>query len=165
MMPSEPGAPACAPPETGTPAMRADDLTFPVSYAQQRLWLLDQLLPSRTAFDRARGPVGRARVFRLAAEEHWLQLTLHHIVTDGWSMGVLARELSRLYAAYRHGEASPLPALPVQYADYAVWQRQWLQGEVLARQLGYWRGGVGGGGGGGVAGGPRRAPGGGYPGG
>ncbi len=66
-------------------------------------------------------------------------LTLHHIVTDGWSSGVLWRELSALYAAHCRGEPSPLPALPVQYADYAVWQREWLQGEVLEQQLAYWK--------------------------
>ena len=94
---------------------------------------------AQAGFDLARGPLWRVRLWRLAPQEHWLQLTLHHIVTDGWSMGVLVRELSLLYAAYREGSASPLPPLPVQYADYAVWQRQWLQGEVLERQLRYWR--------------------------
>ena len=64
---------------------------------------------------------------------------MHHIVSDGWSMGVLFRELSALYAAYREGRESPLPELAVQYADYAVWQREQLAGEVLDRQLAYWR--------------------------
>ena len=64
---------------------------------------------------------------------------MHHIVSDGWSMGVLYRELSVLYEAYANGRPSPLPELPIQYADYAVWQRQWLQGEVLERQLSYWK--------------------------
>ena len=68
-----------------------------------------------------------------------LLLTLHHIVSDGWSMGVLVRELAALYEAFRQGQPSPLPELPVQYADYAVWQRGWLQGEVLEAQLGYWK--------------------------
>ena len=94
---------------------------------------------ARAGFDLARGPLWRARLYRLDAREHWLQLTLHHIVTDGWSMGVLTRELSQLYAAYRAGTPPPLEPLPVQYADYAVWQRQWLQGEVLAGHLAYWR--------------------------
>ena len=86
-------------------------------------------------FDLARGPLIRARLFRLAPSEHWLLLVLHHIVTDGWSSGVLTRELTALYDACHRGEASPLPELPVQYADYAVWQRQWLQGPVLEQQL------------------------------
>ena len=94
---------------------------------------------ARAAFDLERGPLIRARLLRLTPSEHWLLLTLHHIVTDGWSSGVITRELVALYNAYDQGEASPLPALPVQYADYATWQRQWLQGEVLERQLDYWR--------------------------
>ncbi|HJU21041.1 MAG TPA: amino acid adenylation domain-containing protein [Casimicrobiaceae bacterium] len=94
---------------------------------------------ANAGFDLARGPLWRARLYRLDPQEHWLQLTLHHIITDGWSMGVLTRELSQSYAAHCAGTASPLAPLPVQYADYAVWQRQWLQGEVLASHLAYWR--------------------------
>jgi hypothetical protein len=67
-----------------------------------------------------------------------LLVTMHHIVSDGWSMGVLSRELSALYGAFRRGDADPLPALPVQYADYAAWQRRWVEGEVLQRQAEYW---------------------------
>ena len=68
-----------------------------------------------------------------------LLVVMHHIVSDGWSMGVLVREVAALYAAFVRGEASPLAELPVQYADYAHWQREWLQGEVLAKQVGYWK--------------------------
>ena len=64
---------------------------------------------------------------------------MHHIVSDGWSMGVLMRELAALYEAFSAGQPSPLQALPVQYADYAVWQREWLSGEVLEEQLDYWQ--------------------------
>ncbi|MFL5539196.1 MAG: non-ribosomal peptide synthetase, partial [Longimicrobiaceae bacterium] len=78
-------------------------------------------------------------LLRLGAEDHVLLLSMHHIVSDGWSMGVLQRELGALYAAYRDGRESPLPELPVQYADYAVWQREHLRGDVLERQLSYWR--------------------------
>ncbi|MET0397745.1 MAG: condensation domain-containing protein, partial [Longimicrobiaceae bacterium] len=91
------------------------------------------------AFDLAAGPLFRAVLLRLGAEEHALLLSMHHIVSDGWSMGVLFRELSALYAAYREGRESPLPELPVQYADYAAWQREQLEGEALERQLAYWR--------------------------
>ncbi|HEX9936150.1 MAG TPA: condensation domain-containing protein, partial [Longimicrobium sp.] len=91
------------------------------------------------AFDLAAGPLFRAALLRLGAEEHVLLLSMHHSVSDGWSMGVLWRELSALYAAYREGRESPLPELAVQYADYAVWQREQLAGEVLDRQLSYWR--------------------------
>jgi amino acid adenylation domain-containing protein len=90
-------------------------------------------------FDLERGPLLRARLLRLGESEHWLLLTLHHIVTDGWSSGVLWRELSVLYEAFREGRPSPLPELAVQYADYAVWQREWLRGEVLEEQLSYWK--------------------------
>jgi amino acid adenylation domain-containing protein len=90
-------------------------------------------------FDLAVGPLFRAALLRLDAEEHVLLLTMHHVVSDGWSLGVLLRELSALYAAYREGGESPLPELAVQYADYAVWQREQLAGEVLDRQLSYWR--------------------------
>ncbi|MFL5382771.1 MAG: condensation domain-containing protein, partial [Longimicrobiaceae bacterium] len=90
-------------------------------------------------FDLAAGPLFRAALLRLGAEDHVLLLSMHHIVSDGWSMGVLYRELSVLYEAYREGGESPLPELPVQYADYAVWQREQLAGEVLDRQLAYWR--------------------------
>ncbi|HEU0052101.1 MAG TPA: condensation domain-containing protein, partial [Longimicrobium sp.] len=90
-------------------------------------------------FDISAGPLFRAILLRLGEEEHVLLLSMHHIVSDGWSMGVLFRELSALYAAYREGRESPLADLPVQYADYAVWQREQLEGEVLDRQLSYWK--------------------------
>ena len=90
-------------------------------------------------FDLVQGPLLRARLYRLTEEEHILLVTAHHIVTDGWSSDVFFRELSVLYEAYAKGEASPLPELTIQYADYAVWQRQWLQGEVLEKQLSYWK--------------------------
>ena len=206
--------PSSATTQTPTVQSSAKEFVFPPSFAQQRLWLLDQLLPNgaiynvprvyrlhgplnvealrlafddlverheslrtrfgledsgpvqiisaqmRTAlqvegltgpapaqreaearqraqqegqapFDLQRGPLFRVRLLRLSEHEHWLLLTLHHIVTDGWSSGVLQRELSALYAARCRGESAGLPALPVQYADYAVWQREWLQGDVL----------------------------------
>ncbi len=94
---------------------------------------------ARRPFDLAQGPLLRSRLLRLGAEEHVLLLTMHHIVSDGWSLGVLVREVAALYEAFSQGRPSPLPALAIQYADYAVWQREWLSGEVLARQLAYWR--------------------------
>jgi amino acid adenylation domain-containing protein/FkbM family methyltransferase len=90
-------------------------------------------------FDLERGPLVRATLVRLADEEHLLLFAMHHIVSDGWSMGVLVGEISTLYKAFVKGEPSPLKELPVQYADYAVWQREWLQGETLEAQLAYWR--------------------------
>ncbi|HEX2187810.1 MAG TPA: amino acid adenylation domain-containing protein, partial [Longimicrobiaceae bacterium] len=90
-------------------------------------------------FDLRAGPLLRTRLLRLGEDDHVLLLTMHHIVSDGWSMGVLHREMSALYAAFARGEADPLPPLPVQYADYTVWQRRWVEGEVLRRQAEYWR--------------------------
>src|SRR5688500_5957089 len=91
------------------------------------------------AFDLSAGPLFRAALLRAGEEDHVLLLSMHHVVSDGWSMGVLFRELSSLYEAYREGRESPLRELPVQYADYAVWQREQLAGEVLDRQLSYWK--------------------------
>ena len=90
-------------------------------------------------FDLARGPLCRALLLRRGEREHALLLALHHIVCDGWSLGVLVRELGMLYGAFAAGRPSPLPPLPIQYADFAVWQRQVLAGEALARHLDYWR--------------------------
>ncbi|HYW07517.1 MAG TPA: condensation domain-containing protein, partial [Longimicrobium sp.] len=89
-------------------------------------------------FDLARGPLIRGRLLRVADDDHVLLVTMHHIVSDGWSMGVLTRELGALYSAFTRGEPDPLPPLPLQYADYAAWQRRRVEGEVLARQADYW---------------------------
>jgi len=94
---------------------------------------------ARAPFDLGRGPLLRARLLRLSEDEHVLLLTAHHIVCDGLSLDVLVREVSALYEAYARGEESPLTELPVQYADYAAWQREWMRGDELERQLGYWR--------------------------
>jgi amino acid adenylation domain-containing protein len=96
-------------------------------------------LEAREPFDLERGPLIRGRLAQMGEDEHRLLVTTHHIVSDGWSMGVLVNELSALYDAYRRGEAAQLPELPIQYADYAAWQRQWLSGEVLERQAEYWK--------------------------
>ncbi|MBV8201319.1 MAG: AMP-binding protein, partial [Acidobacteria bacterium] len=90
-------------------------------------------------FDLERGPLGRLLVVRLGEERQLAVLVLHHIVADGWSMGVLIRELAAIYGAVTGGSPRPLPELPIQYADFAIWQRAWLNGEVLAGQLDYWR--------------------------
>jgi amino acid adenylation domain-containing protein len=94
---------------------------------------------ARAPFDLGRGPLVRARLVRLAPYEYVLLLTLHHIVSDGWSMGVLFRELMQLYDAYRRGLPSPLATLPIQYADYAAWQRTTLSASRLDNLLRYWR--------------------------
>ncbi|HEY7768578.1 amino acid adenylation domain-containing protein, partial [Longimicrobium sp.] len=89
-------------------------------------------------FDLEHGPLIRGRLVRMAEDDHLLLLTMHHIVSDGWSMGVLTRELGTLYEAFGRGEPDPLPPLPVQYADYAAWQREWVDGKVLQQQAEYW---------------------------
>ncbi|UGQ48691.1 non-ribosomal peptide synthetase [Massilia endophytica] len=91
-------------------------------------------------FDLGQAPLLRTVLFRLAPEEHVLAITMHHIVSDGWSIAVLTEELNALYAAFVGGRANPLPPLPIQYADYAAWQRSAEQGTVLERQLDYWTG-------------------------
>jgi amino acid adenylation domain-containing protein len=94
---------------------------------------------AKNPFDLAQGPLLRSTLLRLGAQDHVLLLNMHHIVSDGWSMGVFFRELSALYEAFSTGKSSPLPELPIQYADFAGWQRQWLQGQMLETQLSYWR--------------------------
>jgi hypothetical protein len=99
-------------------------------------------------FDLERGPLIRGRLIRLEdegeEERHALLLTMHHIVWDGWSMGVMGQELSTLYAAYREGKGDPLPELEIQYGDYAVWQRRRMEGELLKQQAEYWKGAMAG---------------------
>ena len=90
-------------------------------------------------FDLERGPLFRMNLLRLGDTKHILLVTMHHLISDGWSLDVLGREVAALYKAYSAGKPSPLPELPIQYADFACWQRQWLQGEVFQSQLNYWR--------------------------
>ncbi|HKH45273.1 MAG TPA: condensation domain-containing protein, partial [Thermoanaerobaculia bacterium] len=94
---------------------------------------------ARRPFDLARGPVARGLVLRLDGRRHVLALTFHHIAADGWSMGLLVREVAVLYAAFREGRLSPLPELPVQVPDYARWQRRRLTGETMAARIAWWR--------------------------
>ncbi|MCP4662492.1 MAG: amino acid adenylation domain-containing protein [bacterium] len=94
---------------------------------------------ARRPFDLARGPLLRTRLLRLGDAEHVLLVTMHHAVSDGWSLGVLYRELALSYQAFSAGRTPELPELPIQVADFAVWQREWLRGEVLESQLAFWR--------------------------
>ena len=90
-------------------------------------------------FDLARGLLLRVELLRMGACDHILQLTMHHIVFDGWSLGVFMNEVRVLYEAFHSDEPSPLPELPIQYADFAIWQRAWIQGDVLEEQSAYWK--------------------------
>nr|AYN44351.1 nonribosomal peptide synthetase [Cloning vector H69C977B_s23] len=107
---------------------------------------LDQRLREESSrpFVLESGPVVRAHLFKTAEQEHVLLVVMHHIVSDGWSFGVMMREISQLYAAEVRGETLALPELPIQYADYAAWQRSWLDGHVRDQQLAYWRGALAG---------------------
>nr|QEO74483.1 condensation domain-containing protein [uncultured bacterium] len=128
------------PPGPGRPLLREVDLSG-LAEGQGRSAEVLRLAREEAGrpFDLERGPLVRATLLRLGEGEHVLLLTMHHIVTDGWSMGILLDEISALYGAYVRGEESPLSELPIQYADYAAWQRENLRGEALERQLSYWR--------------------------
>ncbi|MEM7112061.1 MAG: amino acid adenylation domain-containing protein, partial [Chloroflexota bacterium] len=122
------------------------DLTIPVTDLQhlageaQAAVARDMMLAvAQEPFDLAVAPLLRMAVVRLGAEDHILVSQAHHIIADGWSEGIILRELVALYTAYAEGQSNPLQPLPLQYADYAVWQRGHLQGEVLEKQLAYWR--------------------------
>ncbi|MDM8560649.1 amino acid adenylation domain-containing protein [Candidatus Parabeggiatoa sp. HSG14] len=94
---------------------------------------------ARLPFDLAKGHLFRAILWKLGVQEHVLGVTMHHIISDGWSMGVFLRELSTLYEAFFQGKPSPLPALEIQYADFTHWQQQWLTGERLEKHVNYWK--------------------------
>jgi hypothetical protein len=103
--------------------------------AAQRLAVQD----AQTPFDLLQSPLLRMTLLKLHPQKHVLLVNIHHIAGDGWSIGIFIRELSILYAAFCMGKPLHLPELPIQYADFAVWQRQWLSGDNLAAQLGYWK--------------------------
>ncbi len=119
--------------------LEVSDLRSVVAAERQEILRREVEHEEQLPFDLSTGPVIRARLLQVADDEQVLVVTLHHIVSDGWSMDVFGRELSALYAAEVSGEPARLPELPVQYADFAVWQRDWLRGEVLEEQLSYWR--------------------------
>ncbi len=132
----------------GVPFQRVGpaDAGFPLAFADltgapdthEQLTIL-QREEASAPFDLEHGPLARGRLVMLGAERHVLLLTLHHTICDGWSTSVTNRELGALYAAFTAGADDPLPALPVQYADYAAWQRQWLSEGATERQSAYWR--------------------------
>jgi natural product biosynthesis luciferase-like monooxygenase protein len=113
------------------------DLSTDAAREQEALRLANE--HAQQSFDLAQGPLFLAKLVRLAEDDHVVLITMHHIVSDGWSTGVIAREIAAIYQAYIEHQPSPLPELPLQYADYAVWQREWLQGEVLEQYLSYWK--------------------------
>lgn len=94
---------------------------------------------NRCLFDLARGPLVRVVLLRLARRKHVFLMTMHHIISDGWSMGIFVKEIMALYRAFANGNSSPLPSLSIQYADFAHWQRRWLRGATLEKKLAYWQ--------------------------
>ncbi|MDM3856894.1 MAG: amino acid adenylation domain-containing protein [Aphanizomenon gracile PMC649.10] len=101
----------------------------------QRLAILDAQKP----FNLTQAPLMRVKLLKLSEKSHVLLMNMHHIIADGWSIGVLIQEISTLYTAFLQGKSSPLAELPIQYADFAVWQRQFLQGEIFSQKLNYWQ--------------------------
>lgn len=118
-------------------SLREHDLRQQADAELRSRQLLDEEAHAR--FDLEAGPLIRGRLIRRAEDTYTLLITMHHIVSDGWSLGVLLNELSALYGAFVRGQADPLPELSVQYPDYAVWQRNWMQGEVLKEQGEFWK--------------------------
>lgn len=94
---------------------------------------------TKKTFNLAEGPLIRAKLFKKKDDEHILVISMHHIITDGWSLGLIIKEFSQLYESFVRGNALAIPELNIQYADYALWQRDWLQGERLEKELGYWK--------------------------
>jgi amino acid adenylation domain-containing protein len=130
---------------------KGENFTFPVIDLQtlaeenkQQAVLNLAALEAKKPFHLVKDLLLRASLFRLAETEYVVLLTMHHIVSDGWSTGIFIQELTALYTAFSQGQPSPIPDLPIQYADFAIWQRQWLQGEVLQTQLNYWKQQLGG---------------------
>ncbi|WP_435635616.1 amino acid adenylation domain-containing protein [Pseudomonas solani] len=121
-----------------------EDCSAWAEHAREEHLRQEALAESLRPFDLEQGPLLRVRLIRLEAEQHVLLLTLHHIVSDGWSMNILIDELGHLYAADVEGREAGLPALPIQYADYGLWQRSWLEAGEQERQLAYWRAALGG---------------------
>ncbi|WLG59193.1 non-ribosomal peptide synthase/polyketide synthase [Pseudomonas extremorientalis] len=121
-------------------------VSLPIAHAEVQEAQLKARVEAEIAqpFNLEQGPLLRVSLLRIAADEHVLVLVQHHIVSDGWSMQLMVEELVQLYAAYSQGQVLQWPALPIQYADYAVWQRNWMEAGEKARQLAYWRDMLGG---------------------
>ncbi|WP_323145151.1 condensation domain-containing protein, partial [Massilia phyllosphaerae] len=124
-----------AAPSVGFALARIDLTALDKAQQEEQVVRLGEEERSRP-FDLGTGPLIRGALLKLAEHEHVLLVTQHHIVSDGWSIGILVREVSALYSAFSQDKPDPLPELEIQYADYAHWQRNWLKGEVLEQQLG-----------------------------
>ncbi|MBA2672238.1 amino acid adenylation domain-containing protein [Ramlibacter sp.] len=123
----------------GDVVLPLQDLSALPEAARQRAAQAAVQADARAPFDLTEGPLLRTSLLKLGPREHVWLFNVHHIVADGWSMGILVREVAALYAAHVRGEPSPLAALPIQYGDYACWQAEWLRGDALRGQLAYWK--------------------------
>jgi amino acid adenylation domain-containing protein len=119
--------------------VQSSDLRGQRAQEQENEIMRLSIAESQQPFDLEQGPLWRIRLVRLGETNYLLMVTMHHIISDGWSMGVFFRELAQLYEGLSVGRERPLPELPVQYADFARWQRETMQGEVLEKHLGYWK--------------------------
>ena len=115
------------------------DLSALADAEREREWIRVVRQEARKPFDLSHAPLLRATMAHMSHDEHKLLLTIHHIVADEWSMELIHQEITQLYEAFAHGRPSPLAELPIQYADFASWQREWLQGDVLRKEIAYWR--------------------------
>lgn len=125
-----------APEKITLPIISFDDVPEPDRETSAHQWAVEEI---KKPFDLANGPLFRPVLLRLSDTEHLLLLTMHHIISDGWSIGVTLDEITTLYQAFLAQEPSPLPEPSIHYADYAAWQQEWLQGQVLEKQLAYWK--------------------------
>ena len=116
-----------------------ETVEFPTKKQQMKHVEKLAIKEAREPFDLKHAPLIRARIVRINAQSHVLLMTMHHIISDGWSIEIFMRELSLLYQAYNQGKPNPLPELPIQYLDFAYFQKQWLKGDVLQNQLDYWK--------------------------
>ena len=132
-----------APADSGF-ALREVDFSEQSPEAQHRAVQERSTEEAAAPFDLASGPLIRGQLLRLSGQEHILLITQHHIISDGWSIGVLVEEVRALYTAFHQGQPDPLPPLAIQYADYAQWQREWLRGEALEKQTAFWKEHLGG---------------------
>jgi amino acid adenylation domain-containing protein len=120
-------------------AIKEIDLSSLAEQDRDRQWKRVVEEETRRPFDLSRAPLFRVAMVHVSGKEHKLLLTIHHIIADEWSMELIHHEFAVLFNAFSHGQPSPLPELPVQYSDFAAWQREWIQGEVLDRQVAYWK--------------------------
>ena len=136
-----PGATGSTAPASASPSLSSGQVGGPEPSGSLTDAQLERMAErhAHRPFDLSRDPMLRLALVRTRDEEHVLLLTMHHIATDGWSIEVLVHEVQALYGAFTAGRPSPLPELPIQYVDFAAWQRMWIDGQVLSAEVDFWR--------------------------